>query len=121
MNIEIDFNEAIKEAFEDTFEHSDFLDCLSEDISRSNPEWWAEHVATPIKEELIKEIQSNEAFRKELVYTITNDNDLVEYAKKYLREQIDKIVEVFAKEILSDLTKDIKGKLSINLGKMLDN
>lgn len=96
MKIEIDTKD-IAEAITDNINDYKMLDCISDDILKDNPDWWTERVVEPIKNDILKLMQTKE-FRKDMVNYLLEETEI---EKKIIKEATDKIV----KDIEIGLTK----------------
>lgn len=103
-NFNIDIERIIKDAFMENFNDGAFIDDLSDDICRDNPEWWAEKIVKPLKNTLDKAILENKDFIKEIIW---------EYMDTEFYEKIEDYIKNCIYEKVKDLTQNIKIKAEI--------
>lgn len=65
--VNIDINKLVKEAIIEKFDEDIFIEQLSMDIHKSNPDWWIEKIVNPLKDILLDTILNNKDFLKEVI------------------------------------------------------
>lgn len=66
--LDLDIEKLVKEAIVEKFDEDIFIEQLSMDINKSNPEWWAEKVVESLRDTLNKAILENKDFIKEVIW-----------------------------------------------------
>lgn len=91
--LNIDIETIIKDAFMKNLDTTDWINELSEDIRRDNPEWWAEMVVKPLRETLAKAISENKDLLKEIIENyLYQEAEIDTKVDDYIREAVDRRV-----------------------------
>ena len=77
------------------------IENLSEDISKSNPEWWSEKVCKPMQEDLKKLLEDRALIQNSITQLIDN------YAgANYILDKIDRAISEQVKAAIRDKLQD---------------
>lgn len=91
--LNVDIEDIIKDAFMKNLDTTDWINELSEDIRRDNPEWWAEMVVKPLRETLAKAISENKDLLKEIIENyLYQEAEIDIKVDDYIREAVDRRV-----------------------------
>lgn len=86
---------------------------ICRDVHKSNPDWWVEKVATPLKDEIKKVIEADDyALLKESLKEMLYEK--IEWYE--IKDRLDKAVETTVDEIISG---EVKSKVNTILGKII--
>lgn len=77
------------------------IENLSEDIHKSNPDWWAEKVCKPMQEDLKKLLDDKELIQNSIAQV------LIDYVGfDYIRDSVDRTVSSYVKATVREKMKD---------------
>lgn len=86
---------------------------ICRDVHESNPDWWVDKVANPLKNEIKKVIETNNyALLKESLKEMLYER--IEWDE--IKDRLDKAVKTTVNEIISN---EVKNKVNIVLGKLI--
>ena len=90
--LELDVEKIIEKAVVENFDNSAWVDSLSEDICRNNPQFWAEQIVKPLRDVLSKSLLENKEFLKECIFEYM-DQEFDCRMEEYIQEAAERKVE----------------------------
>lgn len=86
---------------------------ICRDVHKSNPDWWVDKVATPLKDEIKKVVEADDyALLKESLKEMLYER--IEWDE--IKDRLDKAVKKTVNEIISS---EVKNKVNAVLGKLI--
>lgn len=95
--LELDINEILD--FDNLSDS--IIENLSEDIHKTNPEWWAEKVCKPMQEDLKKLLEDRELIQNSITQLL---EDYV--GVDYIRDKVDRAISEQVKAVIREKMQD---------------
>ena len=95
--LELDINEILDfDSLSDSI-----IENLSEDICKSNPEWWAEKVCKPMQEDLKKLLEDRELIQNSITQLLDNY-----VGANYILDKVDRAISEQVKAVIREKMQD---------------